>query len=66
MTRLLDYCGCCGRRCPSCEEWCDDCKLHLLPSGPPWERTYFAQHGKPCPLSVLYLDREIKKRKQKR
>lgn len=22
---------------------------HLLP---PWERTYFAQHGKPCPFQV--------------
>lgn len=51
-----DYCGCCGRPCGQGEEWCEDCKGHVLDdkrgqSSPPWMRTYSAQHeGKPCPF----------------
>lgn len=43
------YCGCCGRMCGS-DEWCDDCRPHLLQGHLPlWERTYFARYGRECP-----------------
>jgi hypothetical protein len=47
-----DHCGCCGRPISN-QEWCTDCAKHLLPYQrglPPWDRTYFAQHGKDCPF----------------
>ena len=47
-----NFCGCCGRSIPY-GEWCLKCSQHLLPEKshlPPWERTYFAQHGKDCPF----------------
>jgi hypothetical protein len=49
------YCGCCGRAMMDGNIWwCEDCKLHILPvdMGPFEERTYFAQHGLPCPFQV--------------
>jgi len=45
------YCGCCGREI-ACGLFCAGCGPHLLSSRlPPEERTYFAQHGRPCPLA---------------
>ena len=52
------YCGCCGREIGAGTrtdpEWCADCKPHLRrgPLFAPWQRTYFAQHGKDCPWQV--------------
>jgi hypothetical protein len=38
-----NHCGCCGRMCGS-DDWCDDCRPHLLARHlPPWDRTYYAQ-----------------------
>jgi hypothetical protein len=52
------YCGCCGREIAS-GLFCAGCGEHLLSSRlPAEERTYFAQHGKPCPLDVAGLRRE--------
>lgn len=47
-----DCCGCCGRELKrDVGGWCPDCAKHLLPANvPPWDRTYFAQFGKPCPF----------------
>jgi len=50
-----DYCGCCGREVfdsASLFAWCAQCLSHLAQpaSNPPWERTYYAQHGKDCPF----------------
>jgi len=49
MPLNLMYCGCCGN--DSYYPWCNDCTHHVLPEqdGFPEERTYFAQHGEPCP-----------------
>ncbi len=52
------FCGCCGREM-SCSiqdgvaEWCFDCYQHIrrYGGGPPWDRTYFAIHGKECPFA---------------
>lgn len=44
------YCGCCGQRNDERREWCDACEGHVADvKGPPWVKTYFAQHGTPCP-----------------
>ena len=44
------FCGCCGRGLPTVGIWCEDCLQHVVASNrPPWERTYFAQHGVDCP-----------------
>lgn len=52
-----DHCGCCG----NCYVWlasefCTPCRSrvkHLGPHGlPPWDRTYEAVHGSPCPFQV--------------
>lgn len=44
------YCGCCGREIAG-GFFCADCGPHLRRSNlPPEERTFFAQHGKLCPL----------------
>ena len=47
-----EYCGCCGRAVDRGYDFCDECQAHLLNAQDrrPWDRTYFAQHGKPCPL----------------
>jgi hypothetical protein len=46
------YCGCCGRQIAS-GFFCAACGPHLRGSNlPPEERTFFAQHQKPCPLAV--------------
>ena len=54
-----DYCGCCGReidgRGGQSTIWCRDCEAHLAPGGHGikfWDRTFQAQHGKPCPFQV--------------
>lgn len=50
------HCGCCGRPIGQFIEgdpWCEDCLPHLADYRigiPPWDRTYFAQHGTDCPL----------------
>lgn len=50
-----DGCGCCGRKALDGSIWCDDCRTHVIqPKGiehiAPHDRTFFAQHGKPCPF----------------
>lgn len=65
MTRgafdeFADYCGCCGNPCVG--DWCCGCASHVTRWGPPWERTYFAQHDKECP----FTNAPPKKRKPKR
>jgi hypothetical protein len=50
-------CGCCGRFA-EWGEWCARCTQHLAPleiAGAPWDRTWFAQRGEPCPL-VLWRE----------
>jgi hypothetical protein len=47
-------CGCCGRPHGRAEHFCGDCEPHLVPRNrylPPWERTWFAQTGRPCVFS---------------
>ena len=60
MTDIRDYggcyCGCCGllTHLPvSLMPWCGECKKHIGDANlPVWERSYFAQHRKPCPVQV--------------
>lgn len=54
-----DYCGCCGCEIPPKDlgsMWCGRCESHVLHPDKrfiPWaDRTYLAQHGKPCPYQV--------------
>ncbi len=45
------YCGCCGRPCSMSEIFCKDCMIHVATDNrPPWERTFFALNGEPCPF----------------
>jgi predicted amidophosphoribosyltransferase len=47
------YCGCCGDGpIPDTAEWCRRCVDHVSDDGPPWERTWSAQHGEPCLFQV--------------
>lgn len=50
------YCGCCGRSISDVGGdtwWCLDCLNHLNPAPThQWDRTYYAQHGQPCPLQI--------------
>jgi hypothetical protein len=50
------FCGCCGAELTPNEGqfWCRRCRKHIVhfPKAnglPPWDRTYFAQRGDPCP-----------------
>ncbi len=60
MTQLShradhEGCGCCGQYLSGRDDYfCVDCLAHVWPKEdrPPWERTYFARHGKPCPWQV--------------
>lgn len=52
-----DHCGCCGQCYVYLNgSFCLPCRTkkgHLgSPGLPPWERTYFAVHGEPCPLHI--------------
>ena len=55
-----DYCGCCGDEIPGestvVRSWCQRCALHVNKESnlylPPWDRTYEAQWGTPCPFQV--------------
>lgn len=50
---MVDYCGCCGREYnQGTTFWCIDClRDHIdTTAGQPCDATYFAQHGKDCPL----------------
>lgn len=59
------YCGCCGRPTEStANDWCAKCLPHVITEEqgeenlklrglPPWERTWFAQHGTDCPYQEL-------------
>lgn len=57
----LHGCGCCGRL--FADRWeaetqifCRQCKRHVLPNShntDPWDRTFEAQHGTPCPFADL-------------
>jgi hypothetical protein len=48
-----NYCGCCGREIAGTGFFCAACAPHLGSSRlPAEERTFFAQHGKPCPLAA--------------
>jgi hypothetical protein len=43
-------CGCCGRAIAESKSWCRPCEGHLAPDDRPvFDRTYFAQHQRPCP-----------------
>lgn len=46
------HCGCCGESINS-GEWCKPCAEHISENQnlPPWDRTYFAQHGSTCPFA---------------
>ena len=53
------YCGCCGEQLHWADFyklWCRRCRGHVYPVVgvyvPTHERTYFAQHGRPCPYQV--------------
>lgn len=47
------HCGCCGVEI-SGDYWCERCRDHLGPGHlPPWDRTYFGQHGVHCPFDVV-------------
>jgi hypothetical protein len=55
------FCGCCGRdirppsrgrRVPIDSFWCVRCEDHVLDDGAPWDRTYEASTGRPCPYQV--------------
>lgn len=49
-TGYHSFCGCCGRPCNEVADWCEACVQHVDTGGnPPWERTYFALTGNPCP-----------------
>jgi hypothetical protein len=52
----LHRCGCCGGRLasPECDLWCERCIPHTDRTGTLdlWDRSYYAQHGKPCPFSA--------------
>ena len=49
---MNQYCGCCGsKRVGELEDWCAACKEHVAKGGSLWDRTYFAQHDKPCPFT---------------
>jgi hypothetical protein len=49
----VGYCGCCGEQVERLDApWCDPCAGHVLPTGQWWDRTYAAQHGRPCPFQV--------------
>ncbi|WP_447978106.1 hypothetical protein [Candidatus Nitrospira bockiana] len=50
-VRERNYCPCCSREIARRREVCRACEGHLAPDDgrPPWERTYFAVHGKDCP-----------------
>lgn len=48
-------CGCCGRAYENGTLlWCTDCAAHIDPSErkAPWDRTYKAGTGRPCPFEV--------------
>lgn len=48
-----EYCGCCGVHLVELDDWCSACVPHIAPRGPgipPWERTYWAQYHRDCPL----------------
>lgn len=48
----MTLCGCCGREWTG--DWCDKCRPHIPKAfgAPPWDRTYFAQHGRDCPFQI--------------
>jgi len=51
--RDTTYCGCCGDGPIRLNLWCDRCAAHVgQPGPPPWERTYQAISGEPCPFQV--------------
>lgn len=52
-----NFCGCCGHPIPddgSDDEpvWCHACLTHIGSEGAPWDRTYEATTGTPCPWQV--------------
>ena len=52
------FCGCCGEQIGAGSTtdtlWCKRCKPHTkgYTDAAAWDRTYFAQHKKPCPFQV--------------
>lgn len=53
-----DHCGCCGRCYVYLNgDFCTPCRSKNRHLGsrdlPPWDRTYFAIHGEPCPLQLI-------------
>lgn len=47
-----NYCGCCGRPTRN-SFWCSRCTAHIAPADRSlWDRTWFAQHGQPCPFEA--------------
>lgn len=59
--REPDYCGCCGRETKGHSTfWCRECAGHLGAGDYPHERTFYAQHQKPCPFEVAEQRQEEK------
>lgn len=62
MDEEQNYCGCCGneigRSTRSDPLWCNRCARHVARSYrgytrlAPWEQTYRARTGEPCPFAV--------------
>lgn len=50
------FCGCCGDEIEvdgDIEPWCRLCAEHVAQDGAPWNATFAAQHGRPCPYGVV-------------
>jgi len=53
-----NYCGCCGRETQwgGSPYWCQECSRHVADNRqPPWDRTYEAIHGEPCPFQIPWM-----------
>ena len=48
-------CGCCGRSSDG-RLWCDDCDLHIDPTKPYLEQSYYAQYHEDCPYQIPHPD----------
>lgn len=50
---LGDFCGCCGAvEVGQTRMWCSECERHLGAHGAPWDRTFYAVHGRECPVTL--------------
>jgi len=50
---MTSFCGCCGHEMPgSRSDWCRRCEAHVLATGSPERRTYYAQFKQDCPWQI--------------